>query len=170
VTAADVAAGLSRAYLNLVERPARTWTASRARSATTSPRAVGSFERDLLVAESSDWRPADVRARGRGYIRAVTRASRSVYRRIHVGTTPVTLTARRGTIPITVANDSGERVTVVLRLTSPKVDLPAASDPFVLEPRRPHDPAAPGRHPGHRDLPDPGRRAHPRRRADDRRR
>jgi hypothetical protein len=24
----------------------------------------------------------------------------------------------------------------VLRLTSPKVDLPAASDPFVLEPRR----------------------------------
>ena len=28
------------------------------------------------------------------------------------------------------------RVTVVLRLTSPKVDLPAASDPFVLEPGR----------------------------------
>jgi hypothetical protein len=59
-----------------------------------------------------------------------------VYRRVHVGTTPITLTARRGTIPVTVANDSNERVTVVLRLTSPKVDLPKASDPFVLEPHR----------------------------------
>ena len=64
------------------------------------------------------------------------RASHSVYRRIEVGTTPVTLTARQGKIPITVANTSEERVTVVLRLTSPKVDLPAASDPFVLEPGR----------------------------------
>ena len=35
-----------------------------------------------------------------------------------------------------MANTSGERVTVVLRLTSPKVDLPEASEPFVLEPRR----------------------------------
>jgi hypothetical protein len=48
----------------------------------------------------------------------------------------VTLTARSGKIPITVANGSAERVTVVLRLTSPKVDLPAASEPFVLEPGR----------------------------------
>ena len=69
-------------------------------------------------------------------MRAVTRGIAGVYRRIEVGTTPVTLTARRGKIPITVANASEERVTVVLRLTSPKVDLPAASEPFVLEPGR----------------------------------
>ena len=48
----------------------------------------------------------------------------------------MTLTARRGKIPITVTNNSAERVTIVLRLTSPKVDLPAASEPFVLEPGR----------------------------------
>jgi hypothetical protein len=136
VTSADVAAGLPRRYLDLVE-DTRSGLDSflRAVGNDFTP-ASGNYQRDLLVAESSDWRPDDERARGRGYIRAVTTGIRSVYRRIHVGTTPVTLTARRGTIPITVANDSDERVTVVLRLTSPKVDLPKASDPFVLEPRR----------------------------------
>jgi hypothetical protein len=136
VTSADVAAGLPRRYLDLVE-DTRSGLDSflRAVGNDFTP-ASGNYQRDLLVAESSDWRPDDERARGRGYIRAVTTGIRSVYRRIHVGTTPVTLTARRGTIPITVANDSDERVTVVLRLTSPKVDLPKASDPFELEPRR----------------------------------
>ncbi|HWC43847.1 MAG TPA: DUF6049 family protein, partial [Actinomycetota bacterium] len=136
VTSADVAAGLPRRYLDLVE-DTRSGLDSflRAVGNDFTP-ASGNYQRDLQVAESSDWRPDDERARGRGYIRAVTTGIRSVYRRIHVGTTPVTLTARRGTIPITVANDSDERVTVVLRLTSPKVDLPKASDPFELEPRR----------------------------------
>jgi hypothetical protein len=97
---------------------------------------AGDFDLSLLVAESSDWRPAAARARGRGFVRAVDQGIQGVYRRIQVGTTPVTLTARRGKIPITVLNDSDERVTVVLRLTSPKVDLPGASEPFVLEPRR----------------------------------
>jgi hypothetical protein len=141
VTAADVAAGLSRTYLNRVEK-----TRDELDSFT---RAVGndfnppdgssdsnSFERDLLVAESSDWRPPSARGRGRGYIRAVDQGIKGVYRHIRVISTPVTLTARSGKIPITVANGSAERVTVVLRLTSPKVDLPAASEPFVLEPGR----------------------------------
>jgi hypothetical protein len=141
VTAADVAAGLSRAYLTRVEK-----TRDELDSFT---RAVGndfrppdggsdssSFERDLLVAESSDWRPPSARGRGRGYIRAVDQGIKGVYRHIRVISTPVTLTARSGKIPITVANGSAERVTVVLRLTSPKVDLPAAGEPFVLEPGR----------------------------------
>jgi Family of unknown function (DUF6049) len=136
VTSSDVAAGLPRAYLRLVdETRADLDSFLRAVGNDFTP-ASGSFQRDLLVAESRDWRPDEVRGRGRGYIRAVTSGIRGVYRRIHVGTTPVTLTARRGTIPITIANESNERVTVVLRLTSPKVDLPRASDPFVLEPRR----------------------------------
>jgi hypothetical protein len=134
VTSADIAAGLPRAYLKLVE-DTRSDLDSFLRAVDDFTPASG-FQRDLLVAESRDWRPDDVRYRGRGYIRAVTSGIRSVYRRVHVGTTPVTLTARRGTIPVTVANDSNERVTVVLRLTSPKVDLPKASDPFALEPRR----------------------------------
>jgi Family of unknown function (DUF6049) len=135
VTSADVAAGLPRAYLKLVE-DTRSDLDSFLRAVGNDFTPASGFQRDLLVAESRDWRPDDVRYRGRGYIRAVTSGIRSVYRRVHVGTTPVTLTARRGTIPVTVANDSDERVTVVLRLTSPKVDLPKASDQFVLEPRR----------------------------------
>jgi hypothetical protein len=136
VTAADVGAGLPRSYLNRVEQ-SRHDAASFGRAVGSDfPPATGSFAHSLLVAESSDWRPAGARARGRGFIRAVDQGIRSVYRRIEVGTTPVTLTARHGTIPITVANQSDERVTVILRLTSPKVDLPAASEPFVLEPRR----------------------------------
>ena len=136
VTAADLSAGLPRPYLNRVEQ-SRHDAASFGRAVGSDfPPAAGSFARSLMIAESSDWRPAGARARGRGFIRAVDQGIRSVYRRIQVGTTPVTLTARRGTIPITVANQSNQRVTVILRLTSPKVDLPAASQPFVLEPRR----------------------------------
>src|SRR4029453_3973148 len=57
-------------------------------------------------------------------------------RRGEGGPPPVPLTPRRGPIPVRVNNASEERVTGVLRLTSPKVDLPAAGDPFVLEPGR----------------------------------
>ena len=137
VTAADIAAGLPSAYLTRLEQTrSQLLSFRRAVGNDFGPASGGSFEHDLLVAESSDWRPARVRGRGRGFVRAVTQGIHSVYRRIEVGTTPVTLTARQGKIPITVANTSEERVTVVLRLTSPKVDLPAASDPFVLEPGR----------------------------------
>jgi uncharacterized protein DUF6049 len=138
VTPADIAAGLPAAYLTRVEQTRSQLLSFRRAVGNDFQPAAGSFsfERDLLVAESSDWRPANMRARGRGYVRAVTQGVAGVYRRIEVGTTPVTLTARRGKIPITVANASEERVTVVLRLTSPKVDLPAASEPFVLEPGR----------------------------------
>jgi hypothetical protein len=137
VTRADLAAGLPSGYLNRVAQTrAELDSFLRAVGNDFDPPAGVDYDRDLLVAESSDWRPAEDRNRGRGFIGAVRLGIRSVYRRIEVGTTPVTLTARRGKIPITVTNDSAERVTVVLRLTSAKVDLPATSDPFVLEPRR----------------------------------
>jgi hypothetical protein len=137
VTAADVAAGLSRTYLNRVEQTRSELDSfRRAVGIDFQPADGSSYDRDLLVAESSDWRPPAARARGRGFVRAVSSGIRAVYRRIEVSATPVTLTARRGKIPITIANGSRERVTVVLRLTSPKVDLPAAGDPFVLEPGR----------------------------------
>jgi Family of unknown function (DUF6049) len=137
VTAADRQLGLPSSYIDRIEQTRSELDSFRRAVGNDTPASgSGSFERDLLVAQSSDWRPPAARARGRSFIRAVTTAIRGVYRRIEVGTTPVTLTARRGTIPITVNNASEERVTVVLRLTSPKVDLPAASDPFVLEPGR----------------------------------
>jgi Family of unknown function (DUF6049) len=136
VTAADIAAGLPSAYLTRLKQIRSQLDSFRRAVGNEFEPPFGSFDHNLLVAQSSDWRAANVRARGRGFARAVTQGIASVYRRIEVGTTPVTLTARRGKIPITVANTSEERVTVVLRLTSPKVDLPAASEPFVLEPGR----------------------------------
>lgn len=136
VTGDDLAEGLPRSYLDRVAQTRSELDSFRRAVGNDAARADGSFDRDLLVAESSDWRPAAARARGRGYVGAVRLNIRSVYRRIEVGTTPVTLTARRGKIPITVTNNSAERVTVVLRLASAKVDLPAASESFVLEPRR----------------------------------
>jgi hypothetical protein len=136
VTRDDQQLGLSPSYLDRVAQTRAELDSFRRAVGNDAGPADDGFDRDLLVAESSDWRPAEVRARGRGFTGAVRLSIRSVYRRIEVGTTPVTLTARRGKIPITVVNDSSQRVTIVLRLTSPKVDLPAASEPFVLEPRR----------------------------------
>jgi hypothetical protein len=137
VTRDDQRLGLPPSYLNRVAQTRSELDSFRRAVGNDERLGADSFDRDLLVAESSDWRPAGTpRTRGRGYIGAVRLNIRSVYRRIEVGTTPVTLTARRGKIPITVTNNSAERVTVELRLASPKVDLPAASEPFVLEPRR----------------------------------
>jgi hypothetical protein len=136
VTASDITAGLPPAYLTRVEQIRSRLDSFRRAVGNEYEPASGDFDQDLLIAQSSDWRPAKERARGRGFARAVTQGIAAVYRRIEVGTTPVTLTARRGKVPITVENASEERVTVVLRLTSPKVDLPAASEPFVLEPGR----------------------------------
>jgi hypothetical protein len=136
VTAADVAAGLPDAYLDRVAE-VRSQLASFRGSVGPGFGPAAGFDRDLLIAESSDWRPPTARTRGRAFVRAVQRGIAGVYRRVHVESTRVTLTARSGNIPITVRNDSGQPITVVLRLTSPKVDLPlGSSEPFVLEPRR----------------------------------
>jgi Family of unknown function (DUF6049) len=136
VTAADVDAGLPDTYLDRVVQ-VRSQLASFRGSVGPGFQAAGHFDRDLLIAESSDWRPATARTRGRAFVRAVQRGMAGVYRRVHVESTRVTLTARRGNIPITVRNDSAQPITVVLRLSSPKVDLPQrSSEPFVLEPRR----------------------------------
>jgi hypothetical protein len=136
VTAADVAAGLPDAYLDRVVQ-VRSQLASFRGSVGPGFPAAGDFYSDLLIAESADWRPPTARTRGRSFVRAVQRGIAGVYRRVHVESTRVTLTARSGNIPITVRNDSAEPITVVLRLSSPKVDLPPGSgEPFVLEPRR----------------------------------
>jgi hypothetical protein len=136
VTAADVAAGLPASYLDKVAQ-VRSQLASFRGSVGPGFAPAGDYDEDLLIAESADWRPAAARAHGRAFVRAVQRGIAGVYRRIHVESTRVTLTARRGNIPITIRNDSAQPITVVLRLASPKVDLPLqSSEPFVLEPHR----------------------------------
>jgi hypothetical protein len=137
VTAADVAAGLPAAYLDRVDQVRSQLASFRGTVGTEFQPAAGDYDRDLLIAESSDWRPASARARGRAFVRAVQRGIAGVYRRVGVDATRVTLTARSGKIPITIHNDSAQRLTVVLRLSSPKVELPpGASQPIVLEPHR----------------------------------
>jgi hypothetical protein len=137
VTAADVAAGLPAAYLNQVDQVRSQLASFRGTVGTEFQPAAGDYDRDLLIAESSDWRPASARPRGRAFVRAVQRGIAGVYRRVGVDATRVTLTARSGKIPITIHNDSAQRLTVVLRLSSPKVELPpGASQPIVLEPHR----------------------------------
>jgi hypothetical protein len=71
------------------------------------------FERGLLRAESSGWRghPDEGLAFARAVTSLITRAQASV--RI-VPSGPVTLTSRSGQIPITVANDLDQPVTVLL--------------------------------------------------------
>jgi Family of unknown function (DUF6049) len=136
ISAADVAAGLPDAYLDRVDQ-VRSELASFQRTVGPGFQPAAGFEQNLLIAESSDWRPATARARGRAYVRAVQRGIAGVYRRVDVESTRVTLTARHGKIPITVRNDGAQRLAVVLRLSSPKVDLPPeANEPFVLEPHR----------------------------------
>jgi Family of unknown function (DUF6049) len=136
ISAADVAAGLPDAYLDRVDR-VRSQLASFQRAVGPGFPAAGDLEGNLYIAESSAWRPAAARPRGRAFVRAVQRDIAGVYRRVDVESTRVTLTARHGKIPITVRNDGAQRLAVVLRLSSPKVDLPPeANEPFVLEPHR----------------------------------
>ena len=135
VTPAEAAAALPASYLRGVDQR-RANLASFLRTVGADYPPSDGFDRDLRIAESSDWRPAAARPRGRGFIRAVDSGIRAVYRRVRVEPSRATLTARRGTIPVTVTNAGSQRMTVVLRLISPRVDLPATSQPFVLEPGR----------------------------------
>jgi hypothetical protein len=133
-TAADVGLGLPASYLRSVVDTGSQLT-SFSRAVGSDYDALDDYYRDLLIAESSDWRSASARARGRTFVRAVSQGIRAVYRQVGVQKTRVTLTSRRGAIPITVTNSGDQRLTVVLRLSSPRVDLPPLSESFTLNPR-----------------------------------
>jgi hypothetical protein len=129
----DVGLGLPPSYLhNVSNANARLTSFSRM---VPGFAALDDYDRDLLIAQSSDWRTRSGRARGASFVRAVSRGMRAVQRQIGVQRTRVTLTSRNGAIPITVTNGSDERLIVVLRLTSPRVDLPNMSEPFTVNPK-----------------------------------
>jgi len=134
-SAADAHLGLPASYLSSVAR-------TRA-SLTSFNRAVGDnfalsddYDRDLMVAVSSDWRPAPARPRGASFVNAVKQGMRAVYSKVGVDRTPRTLTSRTGQLPITVINDGDQPLEVMLQLSSPRVDLPAATQPFLLAAHR----------------------------------
>jgi hypothetical protein len=133
-TAADVSLGLPASYLrSVVDTGSRLTSFSRVVGADFE--ALDDYDRDLLIARSSDWHSAAGRTRGRSFVRAVAQGIASVYRQVGVQRTRVTLTSQHGAIPITVTNAGDQRLTVVLRLSSPRVDLPPVGDSFTLNPR-----------------------------------
>jgi Family of unknown function (DUF6049) len=132
-TADDVALGLPASYLRGVV-DARSQLTSFSRAVGSDFDALDDYYRDLLIAQSSDWRPPALRSRGRTFVRAVADGIRGIYRRVGVQPTRVTLTSRRGAVPITVTNAGDLRLTVMLRLSSPRVDLPPVGESFTLNP------------------------------------
>jgi len=133
-TPADVSSGLPSRYLHSIAAVSSKLT-SFSRMVGSDFLALDDYDRDLLIAQSSDWRTPSGLGRGAGFVRAVSRGMRAVQRQVGVQRTRVTLTSRHGAIPITVTNNGEQRLTVVLRLSSPRVDLPATSEPFALNPR-----------------------------------
>jgi hypothetical protein len=94
------------------------------------------YSRDLYIAESAWYRRSAPRFRGVLYVRAVNDGISSVYEKVHVRDTAVTLTSRDGKIQVTTTNASDVPVTVRLRLSSPKVDIPEpVSDTITLAPK-----------------------------------
>jgi hypothetical protein len=135
-TAANVDMGVPASYLRGVVDTRSQLTSFR-RVVGSDFEALDDYDRDLLIAQSSDWRSAAGRARGKSFVHAVRQGVKSVYAHVGVQRTRVTLTSQRGAVPITVTNSGDRRLTVVLRLSSPRVDLPPISESFTLNPHEP---------------------------------
>jgi uncharacterized protein DUF6049 len=130
-TTDDVSLGLPASYLNSVSLVNSRLT-SFSRMVGSDFRQLDDYDRDLLIAQSSDWRTAAGRARGLSFVRAVSQGMKAVQQQVGVQRTRVTLTSRRGAIPITVTNAGTQRLTVVMKLSSPRVDLPPISEQFTV--------------------------------------
>ncbi len=135
VTAAEVAQGLPGDFLRTVAN-ARARLSSFQRVVGPDYPPYDVYDRNLLIAESSDWRGNSRRGRRFSFAKSVERSIEAFYRQVGVERARFTLTARKGPIPIRVTNASGQRLTLVIRVSSPKVDLPVAAQSFTIEPRR----------------------------------
>lgn len=133
-TQADVSLGLPPSYVRNIATVNSRLTSFSRMVGSDFP-ALDDYDRDLLIAQSSDWRTASGRVKGGSFVRAVSQGMRAVQRQVGVQRTRVTLTSRNGAIPITVTNAGDQRLTVVLRLSSPRVDLPSTSEPFTVNPK-----------------------------------
>lgn len=132
-TQEDVSLGLPAGYLRGISTVNSRLTSFSRMVGSDFP-ALDDYDRDLLIAQSSDWRTRAGRARGSSFTGAVSRGMRDVQHQVGVQRTRVTLTSRDGAIPITVTNAGNQRLYVVIRLSSPRVDLPSISEPFTVNP------------------------------------
>jgi murein biosynthesis integral membrane protein MurJ len=135
VTRAEEAQGLPPDFLRGVAG-ARSRLVSFQRVVGTDYRPIGVYDRNLLIAESSDWRGSARQGRRRSFAKSVENGIQAFYRQVNVEKTRFTLTARQGPIPIRVTNASDQRLTLAIRVSSPKVDVPVAAQSFTVEPKR----------------------------------
>jgi murein biosynthesis integral membrane protein MurJ len=135
VTRAEEAQGLPPDFLRGVAG-ARARLVSFQRVVGTDYPPIGVYDRNLLIAESSDWRGNARQGRRRSFAKSVENGIQAFYRQVTVEKTRFTLTARQGPIPIRVTNASDQRLTLAIRVSSPKVDVPVAAQSFTVEPKR----------------------------------
>ncbi len=138
VTAADSAKGLPLGFLR---------NAALTRSRLTSfTRVVGpdykeieTYDRNLLLAESSDWQGNLHLVRRAAFVQSVNNGIRSVYRQVSIAKAHFTLSDRQGPIGISVRNGSDQPLTMAIRISSPKLVLPPGnqpvSAPFTVAPK-----------------------------------
>jgi Family of unknown function (DUF6049) len=130
-----VDAELPGGYLSTVESARESLTSFRS-TVGLGYGPLDQYSRDLYVAESAWYRRSAPRFRGVLYVRAVNDGISSVYKKVQVRDTAVTLTSRDGKIQVTTTNASDVPVTVRVRLSSPKVDIPQpVSDTITLAPK-----------------------------------
>ena len=137
-TAADAARGLPPSFLrNVAAMRARLTSFTRVVGLDYPPTAT--YDRNLLLAGSSDWQGNQHRIRRASFVQSVNLGIGSVYQKVTIPKTRFTLSSRQGPIGIRVVNNSDQRLTLVIRVSSPKVDLPSGNQPlspqFVVEPR-----------------------------------
>src|SRR4029450_9080611 len=90
-------------------------------------------------AGASDGQGNQHRIRRASFVQSVNLGIKSVYQQVTIPKTRFTLSSRQGPIGIRVVNNSDQRLTLVIRVSSPKVDVPSGNQPlspqFVVEPR-----------------------------------
>ncbi len=94
--------------------------------------------RALLVSLSSVWTGTSGRARGRGELGKITLGVNNFLGQLHVpaGNSTITLTARKGEIPVTFLNDSDQTLRVRVRLQSDKLLFPDGDERVIDLPPR----------------------------------
>lgn len=92
---------------------------------TAPPPEIETLDRTVLLAESSEWR--DAPGVGLALGRAVSQRVRAITRAIRVVPRQVTLTSRRGSVPVTITNGNDFPLSVRVRLESSKVEFPGGA-------------------------------------------
>ena len=136
-TQADVAKGLPDGFLRNAAQT-RSRLTSFTRVVGPDYRDIETYDRNLLLAESSDWQGNLHVGRRTAFVQSVNNGIRSVYRQVNVSKGHFTLPATQGQIPIHVSNGSDQPLTMVVRISSPKLVQPPGSQslspPFTVAP------------------------------------